>query len=130
MTPSARAGTFFAGLGLLASQLALCIVLNSVAAGMDLTTLWPKYINIRRGSYIVMIIGIALCPWNYVNQATTFITVISGWAIFLSPMIGVLIADYFLVHNRQLHLTDLYVGNNTSAYWYAAGLNWRAPVAW
>ncbi|KAL9120762.1 MAG: hypothetical protein Q9187_002679, partial [Circinaria calcarea] len=32
MTPAGRAGTFFAGLGLLASQLALCIVLNSVAA--------------------------------------------------------------------------------------------------
>jgi nucleobase:cation symporter-1, NCS1 family len=74
MTSSARAGTFFAGLGLLASQLALCIVLNSLASAMDLTTLWPKYINIRRGSYIIMIIGIAVCPWNYVNQATTFIT--------------------------------------------------------
>ena len=74
MTPSARAGTFFAGLGLLASQLALCIVLNSVAAAMDLTTIWPRYINIRRGSYIITIIGIAVCPWNYVNRATTFIT--------------------------------------------------------
>ena len=49
MTPAARAGTFFAGLGLLASQIALSIVLNSVAAGMDLTTLWPRYINLRRG---------------------------------------------------------------------------------
>ena len=73
MTAAARAGTFFAGLGLLASQLALCIVLNSVAAGMDLTTLCPQYINLRRGSYIVMVIGIAVCPWKYVNQATTFI---------------------------------------------------------
>ena len=74
MTPAARAGTFFAGVGLLASQLALCIVLNSVAAGMDLTTICPKYINIRRGSYIIMLVGIAVCPWNYVNQASTFIT--------------------------------------------------------
>ena len=73
MTASARAGTFFAGLGLLASQLALCIVLNSVAAGMDLTTLCPQYINLRRGAYIVMLVGMAVCPWNYVNQATTFI---------------------------------------------------------
>ena len=73
-TASARAGTFFAGLGLLASQLALCIVLNSVSAGMDLTTLFPKYINIRRGATIIMIIGIAIVPWNYVNEASTFIT--------------------------------------------------------
>ena len=73
MTPLGRAGTFFAGLGLLASQLALCVVLNSVAAGMDLTTLCPKYINLRRGAYIITIIGIAVCPWNYVNKASTFL---------------------------------------------------------
>jgi nucleobase:cation symporter-1, NCS1 family len=74
MTPASRAGTFFAGTGLVASQLALCIVLNSVPAGMDMTTLCPQYINIRRGAYLVMVVGIVLCPWNYVYQATTFIT--------------------------------------------------------
>ncbi len=74
MTAASRAGTFFAGLGLLASQIALCIVLNSVPAGMDMTTICPQYINIRRGGYIVLIVGIVVCPWNYVNQATTFIT--------------------------------------------------------
>jgi nucleobase:cation symporter-1, NCS1 family len=152
MTPASRAGTFFAGMGLLASQIALCIVLNSVPAGMDMTTICPQYINIRRGAYIVMIVGIAICPWNYVTRATTFITygclsrcyfdstfstsclphrrVISGWGIFLAPMTGIVIADYFVVHRRELHLDDLYIGNHTSAYWYTAGFNWRAPVAW
>jgi NCS1 family nucleobase:cation symporter-1 len=129
-TASARAGTFFAGLGLLASQFSLCIVLNSVSAGMDLTTLFPKYINIRRGACIVTIIGIAIVPWNYVNQASTFIVVLSGWSVFLSPMTGILLADYFLVRRRQLRLTDLYVGNRTSVYWYTCGINWRAVVAW
>lgn len=50
LSAAARAGTFFAGLGFLASVLALCIVANSVAGGMDLAALCPKYINIRRGS--------------------------------------------------------------------------------
>lgn len=69
----ARAGTFFAGLGLLASQIALCIVLNSVSAGMDLTTLFPRYINIRRGSSLITLVGIAIVPWNFVNSPGTFI---------------------------------------------------------
>ena len=45
-------------------------------------------------------------------------------------MTGVLIADYFLVRHRELRLGDLYIGNSTSAYWYIAGFNWRAFVAW
>lgn len=45
-------------------------------------------------------------------------------------MAGIVLADYFVVHRRELHLDDLYVGDHTSAYWYIAGFNWRAPVAW
>lgn len=130
MSPGARAGTFFAGLGFLASQLALCIVTNSVAAGMDIAALYPKYINIRRGSYIITIVSICICPWQFVTQATTFITVLSGWAVFLSPMTGIIISDYFLVRKRELHVGDLYRGDSSSAYWYFAGFNWRAILAW
>jgi NCS1 family nucleobase:cation symporter-1 len=130
MSPAARAGTFFAGLGFLASALALCVVTNSVAGGMDIAALCPRYINIRRGSYIITIIGIATCPWNFVTQATTFIAVLSGWSVFLSPMTGILIADYFIVRKRTLHMADLYYGHGSSAYWYSYGFNWRAAVAW
>lgn len=129
-SPGARAGTFFAGLGFLASQMALCIVLNCVSGGMDMAALCPKYINIRRGSFILTIIAVAACPWNYVTRPTTFITVLSAWSVFLSPMTGILISDYFLVRKQKLRIDDLYVGNEDSAYWYFKGFNWRAFTAW
>jgi cytosine/uracil/thiamine/allantoin permease len=65
-----------------------------------------------------------------VTQPTTFITVLSGWSVFLSPMTGLVVSDYFLVRRRQYHLGDLYTGNSTSAYWYIAGFNWRGFTAW
>ena len=130
LTPAARAGTFFAGLGFLFSQIALCIVLNSVSVGMDLAALCPKWINIKRGSYFLSVLAIAICPWNYVTKPTTFITVLSGWSVFLSPMTGILMSDYFLVRKRNFHLGDLYTGNSSSAYWGSAGFNWRGITAW
>ena len=131
MSAGARAGTFFAGCGFLASQLALCIVLNCISTGMDMAALCPKYINIRRGSYILTVIAVAVCPWNYVTKASVFITVLSGWSVFLSPMTGVLISDYFLVRKQTLHVGDLYLGvNKNGAYWYTFGFNWRAFAAW
>lgn len=130
LTAGARAGTFFAGLGFLSSQMALCIILNCVSAGMDLAALCPKWINIRRGSYLVSIIAIAILPWNYVTKPTTFITVLSGWSVFLSPMTGIVISDYFIVRKRQYHLGDLYNGTDSSAYWYTFGFNWRGFTAW
>ena len=129
-TAGARAGTFFAGLGFLSSQLALCIILNCVSAGMDLAALCPKWINIRRGSYLVSVIAMAILPWNYVTEPTTFINVLSGWSVFLSPMTGLVVTDFFLVRGRQYHLGDLYTGNRSSAYWYTFGFNWRGFAAW
>lgn len=42
LTPAARAGTFFAGLGFLVDQLALCQMLNGISTGMDMAALCPK----------------------------------------------------------------------------------------
>jgi len=39
----------------------------------------------------------------------------------------VLVADYWLVRRKQLHLGDLY--RTKGVYTYAAGWNWRAVVA-
>lgn len=130
MSAAARAGTFFAGLGFLTSQLALCIVLNCVSGGMDIAALCPKYINIRRGSCLLTILAVATCPWNFVTQATTFITVLSGWSVSLSPMTGILISDYFLVRHQDIRIQHLYIGDSDSEYWYWGGFNWRASAAW
>ena len=45
-------------------------------------------------------------------------------------MTGIVIGDYFLVRRQDYHLGDLYSGNTSSAYWYAAGFNWRGIIAW
>ncbi|KAK6856717.1 hypothetical protein PG995_006904 [Apiospora arundinis] len=130
LSPAARAGTFFAGLGFLADQLALNLVLNGVSTGMDMAALCPKWINIRRGCYVLVAIAIAILPWNYVTNPGTFITVLSGWSVFVSPMTGIVISDYFLVRRGEYHIGDMYVGDSRSAYWYTWGFNFRAIVAW
>jgi len=96
--------------------MALCIVLNAISTGMDMAALCPKWINIRRGCFILTLITVCICPWQYVNKATTFITVLSGWSIFLSGMTGILISDYFLVRRCELHIGDMYMSNSKSAY--------------
>lgn len=121
--------------------------------------MFARWINIRRGCYILTVIAIAICPWNYVTWVLvlsyrshghvcdaaenwkadsnetcrnpgTFITVLSGWSVFLSPMTGIVISDYFLVRHGEYHLGDMYMGNSRSAYWYTAGFNWRCFIAW
>ncbi|KAL4936574.1 hypothetical protein BDV06DRAFT_227752 [Aspergillus oleicola] len=124
-----RAGVFFAGLGMVASQFSISVVLNSVSCGMDLAGLWPKYINIRRGGYIMAIIGIATQPWQLISTADKFLSVLSGFGVFMAPATGLMLADYHLVRRHKLKLSHLYRGDSTSIYWFRDGVNWRAFVA-
>ena len=48
-----RAAVFFAGMGCAMAQLSINVILNSVSCGMDMAGLAPKYLNIRRGAYVL-----------------------------------------------------------------------------
>jgi len=92
-TPAGRAGCFFAGLGFFCSQLSVNIVQNSVAAGMDLASMAPKWIDVTRGSLIMCIIGVVINPWRFVTSPGTFITVLSSFGLFVSPLAGINAVD-------------------------------------
>lgn len=125
-----RAAAFFAGCGLVTSQLAINTIDNAFSAGMDIAGLFPNYINIRRGAYIGLALSIALCPWQLLSSASTFISVLSAYSVFLGPMSGIMISDYWIVRRRKLKLSDLYHGRRDGIFFFWHGVNWRSFVAW
>ncbi|DAA73008.1 TPA_exp: NCS1 allantoate transporter [Trichophyton benhamiae CBS 112371] len=127
---TSRAAAFFAGLGLVSSQLALTVVDNGYSVGMDLSGLLPRYINIRRGCYVGLILGMALCPWELLASAKTFVSVISSFSIFMAPLCGIHISDYWIVRQRRLKLSDLYHSRPDGIYYYTSGVNWRSTIPW
>lgn len=127
-TPGTRAALFFAGLALCISQLGSSIPGNAIAGGIDLASVFPKYINIRRGAYITAILSPIVNPWRLVNTATIFLSVLSSYGVFLAPMTGMMTAHYVLVAKNKMKVEDLYRADKSSIYWYSYGVNWRAPI--
>ncbi|KAE9582174.1 Transporter aclS [Colletotrichum fructicola] len=125
-----RAGAFFAGLGLLCIQLSINSVDNAFSAGMDLAGLFCRYINIRRGAYIGLVLSIALCPWELLSSASVFISVLSAYSVFLGPVIGIQICDYFIIRRRKIKLSDLYHPRSDGSFYYWKGINPRTFIAW
>ncbi|BEI86532.1 hypothetical protein CcaverHIS002_0608190 [Cutaneotrichosporon cavernicola] len=109
--------------------LSINVLLNSVSTGMDMAGLWPKYINIRRGAYLLAAFGLASNPWQILASATTFLSVISFLGVFTAPMTGLLLADYLVVRRHRVKIPDLYNGTPSSIYWFWHGIHWRAVVA-
>lgn len=104
-------------------------ILLIFVTGFDMAATFPQYINIRRGAYLTALISIACNPWKLVNTATVFLAVLSSYSVFLGPMTGLMISSYFVVNKRKIKVEDLFVGNNSSIYWYTSGINWRAAIA-
>lgn len=128
--PGARAAVFFASLAFLLAQFGINIAGNAVSGGIDLASLFPKYINIRRGAYITTLMALPMCPWALLSGATVYISVMGGYGTFLAPMTGIMVFDYIFVHHRKVKLSALYHCDPISIYYYWKGLNWRALVAW
>ncbi|KAI5357463.1 putative purine-cytosine permease [Septoria linicola] len=126
---SARAGVFFASAGCAWAQICVNVILNSTAVAMDLQAWAPKWLNIRRGAYIIAAIGIATNPWQLTVNAQTFIAVLNGFGNFYGPCSGILVTDFWIVRKKLIKMDDLYRGNSDSIYWYYKGFNWRAYAA-
>ncbi|KIX99049.1 uncharacterized protein Z520_05510 [Fonsecaea multimorphosa CBS 102226] len=127
--PSTRAAVFFASIPLLASQFLITVTGAAVAGGIDLAGIVPKFLDLRRGAWVVCIVGILAQPWQLANTSTKYVAVMGSYSIFLAPLTGILHCDYYLVRKQRLSLRDLYTPSATSSYWFFHGVNWRAAVS-
>ncbi|RDW57037.1 hypothetical protein BP6252_13909 [Coleophoma cylindrospora] len=127
-TPACRAGTFFAGIGLLTSQIYVNVVQNTMAFGMDFAGIFPRYMSMKRGAVLLCVVGIACNPWRFLSQAAIFIQAFSVFAVFSSCSTPITNCDYWLVRRRKWKIPDLY--HPEGIYWYFHGVNLRAVAAW
>ncbi|KKY28539.1 putative ncs1 allantoate transporter [Phaeomoniella chlamydospora] len=126
--PGGRAAAFFAALSWYIAQVGTNITANSISAANDMTVLFPKYVNIRRGCIIAAFIGgWAIVPWEILSSAQTFLNFMSGYAVFLAPMAGIMASDYWIIKKQNLDIPGLY--NPQGRYRYDYGINWRAALA-
>ncbi|OKL61802.1 hypothetical protein UA08_02318 [Talaromyces atroroseus] len=123
--PAGRAAAFFAGLSWCLAQVCVNISATVISGANDMASLWPEWINIKRGAIILTIIGgWAMVPWKILYSASSLLSFMNSMGIFLAPIIGILIADFFVVKRQAIDIPALYQPRGRYAYWY--GINWRA----
>jgi NCS1 family nucleobase:cation symporter-1 len=128
MGSGGRCAAFFAALAWYIAQVGTNITANSISAANDLTVLFPRWVNIRRGCMIAAVIaGWVLVPWKILSSAETFLAFMGGYAVFLAPISGIMAADYWLVKHSHYDMPALY--DPHGRYRYRYGINWRALVA-
>lgn len=67
-----RCGVFFLGLGFSFAQVTTMIFANLISAGNDTAALVPRFISVKRGAIICMILAFAITPWNLTKTSFAF----------------------------------------------------------
>ena len=125
-----RAGKFFAGALFVFFNIMTNVTGNSIPLANDLTGLFPKYINIRRGQLLAAFIGAWACvPWKILASAARFLAFLSGYTIFLGPMTAILITDYYITRRGNVSVPDMYDFHGIYRYSAKYATNWRAIAA-
>lgn len=129
-SPKARAAAFFAGSIFTMSQLVFNTMGNGYAGGMDLAGTFPQVFDIPRGAVLTALLSWVVQPWDFYNTSSTFVTVMSSFSVFMSPIVGIIISDFFVIRKRNLKLSHLYTMDPEGNYWYNKGVNWRSLLVW
>ena len=107
------------------ATLSVNIAANVVSPANDFANAFPKFISFRTGGLITGVIGILMMPWKLLADPSGYIfSWLLGYSGGLGAIAGVLIADYWLVRNKNLDLGDLYRTKGIYQGW-----NWRAVFA-
>lgn len=107
------------------AQICCDLSANSIPFGHDVMSFIPEWMTVRRGSFLCLILGAwAMVPWLIVNSTSKFLSFMSAYGVFISPICSIMVVDYFIIRRRRLNLPDLY--HPRGCYRYNAGINWRA----
>lgn len=114
----------FTQIFMIIATLSTNIAANVIAPANAFSNLWPKKISFRSGGVITGLIGIVICPWYLMDEISNILIFISG---LLGPVLGIMLADYYVVRKTELKLDELYKTNGD--YAYSGGYNISAIVA-
>jgi cytosine/uracil/thiamine/allantoin permease len=110
---------------MLIATLSTNIAANVIAPSNAFSNLWPKKISFRTGGMITGLIGILIMPWWLLNEISGFLIFVSG---LLGPVLGILIADYYVIRKKKLALAELYKEDGIYSY-NKTGFNKAAMIA-
>ncbi|KAI0475734.1 allantoin [Xylariaceae sp. FL0804] len=130
-TPASRALVFLSAVTWVVSILGTNIAANMIPFGADSTLLLPRYITIPRGQLLVQVLAFAICPWKILASASIFTTFLSGYGLFMASVVGIMLADYWLVTRGNVFVASLYDPSRRNAhYYYHRGWNVQSYIAY
>lgn len=103
------------------------LVANFIPSQYSLINFLPNKLNLKKTSYIIgfcgLIIGIL---WPTLFSQIGILSFVDTFASFFGPISGVMIVNYYLIHNSTIKTEDIHIFSLESSFFYSKGWNIKA----
>jgi len=83
----------------------------------------------ERGLVITGVLSIASFPWVLFSGGEIYFLFINAYAVPLGPVLGVLLADYWLFRAEDTSISSLYDKSRDSKFWFIKGISVTAVAS-
>lgn len=87
--------------------------------------LFPRRVTFPTAATTAGVIGLLIQPWEFADQTPTILLWVSS---LLGPIVGIMIADYYVIRKRELNIEELYTSGGQYTYWH--NINPAAMIAY
>jgi NCS1 family nucleobase:cation symporter-1 len=106
------------------------LVANFIPPVYDLANLAPDKINFRRGGLITSSLAFIIGGlWVSLISEIGIINFVNTLGAILAPVYGIMMADYYLIKNGKLDISQLFSTSPAGIYYYYGGWNRKAILA-
>lgn len=102
------------------------VAANFLPACFDFSNVAPKYVSMQMGGLIAAVGSILCMPWKLYNRPEIIQCTLGVLGSFMGPLMGINLAEYYVIRKRYIIVDDLFSTSPTGTYWYKGGCNMTA----
>ena len=114
--------TIIAILFILVASLSTNMIANYIPTQNALLNFFPKNLDKSNTGLLIIILGLIFGSlWLPILSRSGALSILDTVGSFFGPIAGIIIADYFLIKNKEYVSKDIFSNLKTGAYFYTSG---------
>jgi NCS1 family nucleobase:cation symporter-1 len=121
---------------LLGVLMMIFVLAAQISSNLTLNLLPPAHVfqdslgvSWKTGLIMTGILSILTFPWVLFSNGNIYYLFINGYSVFLGPILGVMMADYWVFRAENTELSSLYEKGPSSNYWFVRGFSITALIS-
>ena len=103
------------------------LVANFIPSQYSLINFSPKNLTLKSASYTISVIGFLIgIFWLTVLSQIGILSFVDTLGSFFGPIFGLMVADYYLIKDKNISNKDIYLANAESVYYFSNGWHIKA----